>query len=186
MLNLDLISKGNKVLTEEGVEVENVTIFNTNPPMIAGIVVDSFCVWNKFGHLVDFNCTTSSYGKLKVVPIGYLEDKPVFIGSKVFVKEGAEYKETTVFRGVESTSGLLRIQAKVDGVWYYTRINDLFWERPKNKVKAWRWIAVTEHYENIYLSKKFYRSEEEAIADLGVPNVEKILLTETEIEIEVD
>ncbi|MCI4437582.1 MAG: hypothetical protein JHC33_12315 [Ignisphaera sp.] len=61
---------------------------------------------------------------------------------------------------------------------------NLFWEKPKNKVKAWRWIAMTEYPENIYISKKFYRSDEEAIADLRVPKVEKILLTETEIEVD--
>jgi hypothetical protein len=186
MFNLDLVNKGNKISTNRGDEIKNLTIFNVGSPMIAGVIDNQLHVWNEHGQVVDMVCTQSSYMQLTVVPIINLLGKDLYKGDEIYIKtsDGC-YKKGFVVKGLSVLEDTVGVR-EYDANYPYWRVKpeNLFWEKPKNKIKAWRWIAVNEHYENIYISKKFYKSEEEAIADLGVPNVEKILLTETEIEVD--
>jgi hypothetical protein len=154
--------------------------------MLAGVIDNQLHVWNEHGQVVDMVCTQSSYMQLTAVPIINLLGKDLYKGDEIYIKtsDGC-YEKGFVVKGLSVLEGTVGVSACYgDYPDWRVKPENLFWEKPKNKVKAWRWAAKGEHFGNIYISKKFYRSKEEAIADLGVPNVEKILLTETEIEVD--
>lgn len=185
MFNLELVNKGNKVVTKEGKEVENLVVFKTNPPMVVGVINKILHIWNEEGRIVDFLCTQSSYMQLEVTAVGMLFGTPMYVGDTVYIKGIADFYTKGCIAG-EYDIKTRTMPIAINGTTLYVKPEDLRWNPPtKKKVKVWKWAVVHKLNGCFAVSDEFH-TQQQALSKYGAYyDIEKIDLSEKAIEVEL-